>query len=213
MSDYRKHVLPKGPAKSKAQWRYFKDIYAQLPPGDTARRRAFLDALDVDYDSLPERVESQAPKPQPEPQSKPQRTPTDGLRFPSQGYATPLELFTYNAVHLTAEQRDSLKRLGYIVKAPGMGVVGLVTNPEQRARFRERFSFIKHVWTLFEATGFLALEGETVGNLRQAAELLASPAPAEPTVKQPQPQAKRQAQAECPFCGSGYCEDDDDEMR
>jgi hypothetical protein len=212
MPDYRDYVIPKGPAKSKAQWRYFKDIYDQLPPGDTHRRRIFLDALDVNYDSLPERVETPAPKTSPKPQAKAQRNPAEGLRFPPHGYATPLELFTHNGVNLTPEQRDSLKRLGYVVKAPGMGIMGLVTNPEQRARFRERVSFIKHVWTLSEAAGLLALDGEVVAKLKQAAELLASPAPAEPTMKPPPTAEKPWLDDPDPFSDSEYEAEDDSDV-
>lgn len=177
------------------------------------KRRAFLDALDVNYDDLPERVESPAPNAQPKPQPKARQDPTKGLRFPPQGYATPLGLFTYNAVRLTEEQRDSLKRLGYIVKAPGMGIVGIVRDTEQKARFKERFSFIKHVFTLPEAVSFLALD-EKVTNPKQAAELLASPPPAEAVLPPPSPPAadKPWVDDEDPFANYGDGDDDDDDV-
>jgi hypothetical protein len=178
-----KEFIPTGKAVSKAQWWYYKRILDGCPADQRERKRALLDALDVDYDSLPDRAGS-APR---APKASPQSTPpaTKPLEFPPEGYATVSALLHRNGVKLTPDQRDAVNNLGYFVKAPGIGILGLVHNPEKKGRLKARFPFIKTVLTQREVTGFLALEDDRINNLRQAAELLASPAPAEPVLPTP----------------------------
>jgi hypothetical protein len=69
--NYRKRIMPGGKAVSKAQYEFYQKLLAECDPDDYMRRAALTKALQVDYDSLPERAGSLAPETPPKPKTPP----------------------------------------------------------------------------------------------------------------------------------------------
>jgi hypothetical protein len=160
------NLVPSGKAVSRAQWNFFKKVLDSIPPG-IPRRMAFIEALDVDYDSLPERA-SLAPKapPKPQTQAKTQRENLPPLKFPPTGFATVLELFSTNGVKLTPEKRAYVTNLGYLIGAPGCGIMAAVHSLEKKQKLKALLPFLKTIFTYKEAVSFLAIEDESISSLR-----------------------------------------------
>jgi hypothetical protein len=124
-------------------------------------------------------VKAGMPAPQPKPQA-----PQPLTLKPSE-WGTISTVLSAHRVNLSPEQRAAIHSLGYFVNAPGMGFLALVQTPQKRTRLRQLFPSVQTVWTFKEVMSFLELGDEKVKSLKQAAELLASPAP--PEARPPSP--------------------------
>jgi hypothetical protein len=178
--NHYKHFLPPGKAISKAQWHFYKRCLDECDPKDTARRKAFIDALDVNYNSLPDRKGSIAPKAQPTPPPKPKAQPR--VEAIKAGKST----------------------VCYVVRKPMP--VFFIAKEEVWKVLHSSMPDLKraHCLTLAEARSFLELEGVKVKSLKEAATLWASESPegAIPPIHLPQPPAPED-NCEC----GGHCGD------
>jgi hypothetical protein len=183
MSTY-KEFTPTSKAVSKAQWHFFKRCLDECPPDQPERRAALMAALNVDYTRLLNKAGS-SPKPKApiEATSKPKGAPQLALK-PTQ-WGTVSTVLSAHKVSLSPEQKQAVFNLGYFVNAPGMGLIALVQTSQKRDHLRQLFPALRTVWTFRGVKSFLELGGEKVKSLRQAAELLASPAPPEATLPAP----------------------------
>jgi hypothetical protein len=176
-------VVPSGKAVSKSQYHFYEQVLNSIPRG-SPRRQLFLAALDVDYNSLPERAGSQAPPP-PQSQAPLPRIETikSGNRVVCYLIRKPQPVFFIASAAVWEKLHESM--------------------PELRR---------SQCMTLPEARSFMELEGEKVKSLKEAAEWWASPAPAEPTVKQPPAADKPWVDDENPFACYGDEDDDDSDV-
>lgn len=176
-------VVPSGKAVSKAQYHFYEQVLNSIPHG-SPRRKIFLDALDVDYASLPERA-SLAPKAPP--QALPKALPRiEGIKVGN-------------------------RTVCYLVRKPQP--VFFIANAEVWSKIHEAMPEVtrSQCMTLKEARSFMELEGVKVKSLKEAATLWASDCPAEAVPLQPQPKAdKPWVDDENPFANYGDGDDDDD---
>jgi hypothetical protein len=183
MSTY-KEFIPTGKAVSKAQWHFFNRCLEECPPDQPERRAALMAALNVDYARLPDKASS-SPKSKAPTAATPKPQADLPIALKPTEWGTVSTVLSAYRMSLSPEQKQAVFNLGYFVNAPGMGFMALVQTPQKRERLRQLFPSLRTVWTFKEVRSFLELGDEKVKSLRQAVELLASPAPPEATLPAP----------------------------
>lgn len=164
MSNYHKRIMPGGRAVSKAQYNFYRKLLDECDPDDHLRRAALTKALQVDYDSLPERAGSLPPPkgtPQPQPNTPPPRVETI---------------------------KSGSRVACYLVRKPGP--MFFIASPKVWEELKAAMPQLKRsqCLTLKEARSFLELEGVKVKSLKEAAGWWSSDCPTEAVPPQPQPQ-------------------------